>query len=170
MNLVSHLLGLFLALLTLPFPAYSHGNNPHTPSAKLAEVELEQKAWGIGSTGEHSSRVVEVTLDDTMRFEPGTLNFEKGETIRFRVTNKGRLMHEFVLGTKDQNQEHAELMKRVPNMEHEEPYMAHVQPGETVELIWNFNQAGQFEFACLIAGHYDAGMHGTLTVQSSEVK
>ena len=50
-------------------------------------------------------------------------------------------------------------------MEHDEPYMAHVPPGQTGEIVWTFNRAGRFEFACLIAGHYQDGMKGVITVE-----
>ena len=40
----------------------------------------------------------------------------------------------------------------------------HGPPGKTGEIIWTFNRAGQFEFACLIAGHYQGGMVGTIMV------
>ena len=60
---------------------------------------------------------------------------------------------------------HAEMMKKHPGMEHDEPYMAHVPPGKTGEIVWTFNRAGTFEFACLMAGHFEAGMIGRITVQ-----
>jgi uncharacterized cupredoxin-like copper-binding protein len=50
-------------------------------------------------------------------------------------------------------------------MEHDEPYMAHVAPGKTGEIIWTFNRAGEFDFGCLIPGHYDAGMVGKVVVK-----
>jgi len=87
--------------------------------------------------------------------------------VRFRVKNHGKAMHEFVIGTKAENAKHAELMIKFPNMEHDEPYMAHVAPGKTGEIVWTFNRAGTFEFACLIAGHYAAGMVGTIHVAAS---
>ena len=49
-------------------------------------------------------------------------------------------------------------------MEHDAPYMAHVAAGKSQDLVWKFNRAGQFDFACLIVGHYQAGMRGTFTV------
>ena len=72
-----------------------------------------------------------------------------------------------VIGTKTDLQEHAALMLKFPNMEHEEPYMAHVAPGKTGEIIWKFNKAGDFDFACLVAGHYQAGMVGKIKVVAS---
>ena len=53
-------------------------------------------------------------------------------------------------------------MAKFPTMEHNEPYMVHVPPGKMGEVIWNFNQQGEFDFACLMAGHYSAGMVGTI--------
>ncbi len=78
--------------------------------------------------------------------------------------NEGRMRHEVVIGTSDELAKHAALMAKFPNMEHDAPYMAHVSPGQSGEIVWHFNRAGSFEFACLIAGHYEAGMRGTLTV------
>ena len=105
-----------------------------------------------------------------MRFTPDKLEVKQGETIKFVLRNNGAVLHEFVLGTKKELEEHAALMVKFPTMEHEEPYMAHVAPGKTGEIIWTFNRAGDFDFACLIAGHYAAGMVGTVSVTSATAK
>ena len=99
-----------------------------------------------------------------MRFTPNALSFKQGETVRFVVKNQGKALHEMVIGTKKELDEHAALMLKFPKMEHDEPYMAHVAAGKSQELIWTFNRAGNFEFACLIADHYQAGMVGKITV------
>ena len=99
-----------------------------------------------------------------MRFTPELLDIKLGETIRFVAINDGDVLHEFVLGTKATNDEHAEMMLKFPGMEHDEPYMTHVDPSEAGEIIWTFNRAGNFDFACLIAGHYQAGMVGNIVV------
>lgn len=111
-----------------------------------------------------AKRTIAVGMADNMRFTPDKLAIKLGETIRFQVKNSGKVMHEFVIGTKAENDKHAEMMIKFPAMEHDEPYMAHVAPGKTGEIIWTFNRAGQFEFACLIAGHYQAGMVGKIMV------
>ena len=72
-----------------------------------------------------------------------------------------------MIGTKAENDKHAELMVKFPTMEHDAPYMAHVAPGKTSEIVWTFNRAGDFDFACLIAGHYQAGMVGKIKVVAS---
>jgi uncharacterized cupredoxin-like copper-binding protein len=89
---------------------------------------------------------------------------DEGEAVRFVVRNSGRMRHEMVIGTRDELAKHAAMMARFPDMEHDEAYMVHVDPGKTGEIVWHFNRAGSFEFACLIAGHYEAGMRGTITV------
>ena len=120
----------------------------------------------IGEPGVASrvTRTIDVEAADTMRFTPSHLEIRQGETLRLKVHNEGRVMHEFVLGTREELDAHAALMMKFPDMEHDEPYMAHVAPGRTGEIIWNFNRAGNFEFACLIAGHYAAGMVGVIKV------
>ena len=64
------------------------------------------------------------------------------------------------------NAKHPAMMVNVPNMEHDEPCMAHVPPGITGEIAWTSNRAGEYEFACLITGHCQSGMVGTLKVES----
>ena len=71
-----------------------------------------------------------------------------------------------MIGTKDELEAHAALMRKFPNMEHDEPYMAHMPAGQKGEIVWTFNRAGEFDFACLIAGHYQAGMVGKVRVKA----
>jgi uncharacterized cupredoxin-like copper-binding protein len=144
--------------------AYSHGSEHHGRPA--GPVVKEQKDWGIAGDAKAVSRTIEVSMGDDMRFAPDRIEARLGETLRFRVRNHGKLMHEFVIGTPAENAKHAEMMIRFPNMEHDEPYMEHVAPGKTGEIVWTFNRSGTFEFACLIAGHYQAGMIGTIRVGS----
>jgi uncharacterized cupredoxin-like copper-binding protein len=126
---------------------------------------MEQKDWGIGGNAKAVKRTVQIQMTDNMRFTPDRVEVQQGETVRFSLTNTGRVLHEMVLGTAPVLAEHAALMKRFPNMEHDEPYMAHVPPGKTGEIIWTFNRPGEFDFACLIAGHFEAGMVGKIVVQ-----
>ena len=100
-----------------------------------------------------------------MRFEPERLDVKLGETVRLTIHNDGKMLHELVIGTPRELQEHAALMLKFPGMEHDEPYMAHVNPGKNGQIVWHFNRAGTFEFACLIGGHYQAGMKGVILVQ-----
>jgi len=153
------------ALIAAPGMATAHADKPH--AANAGPVKKEQKPWGIAGDRRAVKRTIEIVMTDDMRFTPDRIDVRLGETIRLVHRNKGRVMHEFVLGTKQELEEHAVLMKKFPNMEHDEPYMAHVPPGQTAEMIWAFNRAGTFDFACLIAGHFDAGMIGKLVVSAT---
>ena len=76
----------------------------------------------------------EVPHEIHLRFSPDLVEVRQGETLKF------------------------------PGMEHDEPYMAHVAAGKAGQLVWTFNRAGEFDFSCLIAGHYQAGMTGKIRV------
>ena len=152
---------LFLATLLLPALARAHGEKAHGGGP----VVKEQKDWGIAGEARQARRTVEVRMGDNMRFTPDRISVTLGETVRFRVHNDGRMLHEFVIGTVAENARHAELMVKFPDMEHDEPYMAHVPAGQVGEIVWTFNRAGTFEFACLIAGHYSGGMKGVIEVK-----
>ena len=143
--------------------AFAHGDK----KSSNAPVVKEQTDWGIAGDASAVIRTVDVSMGDNMRFQPEKLEVRQGETIRFRVRNTGALLHEFVIGTPEENSKHAELMIKFPGMEHDAPYMAHVDSGKTGEIIWTFNKAGRFEFACLIAGHFQAGMVGNITVSAN---
>lgn len=142
--------------------AFAHGDSKSGHAAKPAKAE--QKPFGIAGDPKRVSRTVDITMSDDMRFSPSMLDVRLGETVRLRCRNSGKVMHELVIGTQEELAAHAELMKKFPGMEHEEPYMVHVAPGKSGSIVWNFNRAGQFKFACLIAGHFEAGMVGTVTV------
>ena len=147
------------------FPAWAHGTDAHAaPDASRPALSPVQKDWGLAGDGQHALRTITLTMTDDMRFTPDHFQVKRGETVRLRVVNQGQVMHEAVLGTRDSLDAHAQMMLKYPGMEHAEPYMAHVAPDQTEELVWNFNRAGSFDFACLIAGHYQAGMQGRFTV------
>jgi uncharacterized cupredoxin-like copper-binding protein len=148
-----------------PF-ALAHGekmhNGMHNP--KAAPLKMEQKPWGIAGVAKKSTRTIEIKMTDNMRFTPDVIRVKQGETVRLVHLNDGGVMHEFVLGTQQDLDEHAALMKKFPDMEHDEPYMAHVGPGQKGEIVWTFNRVGEFDFACLLPGHYEAGMVGKVKV------
>ena len=146
--------------------ATAHGDDKRP--AKTGAVKKEQMDWGIAGDARQAKRSLEVGMADSMRFTPERIAVKQGETVRFVVRNYGKQLHEFVIGTQAENRKHAELMLKFPNMEHDEPYMAHVTAGKSHKLIWTFNRAGTFDFACLIAGHYQAGMVGKITVLAAK--
>lgn len=124
----------------------------------------------IGKPGEaaQAKRIVDIVMkekeDGTMVFAPAVLKVKEGETVRLKFTNKGEMDHEFVMDTTEGVLEHKVLMEKFPEMEHADPNSIRLAPGATGEIIWTFANAGDFTFACLIPGHFDAGMKGDITV------
>ncbi len=149
-------------------PVWAHGNASHGAAAHGSHMAAkQQQAWGIAGEARQVQRTITLTMTDNMRFSPERIEVKQGETVRLRVRNAGKLLHELVIGTRETLAAHAEAMLKNPNMDHDEAHMVHVDPGKTGEIIWTFNRAGEFEFACLIAGHFQAGMKGTIRVVSS---
>lgn len=153
--------------LSVPVASWAHGqaHSAVKPASLAKEQTAEQTAWGIAGDVKAVSRTIEVRMTDDMRFTPKRIKVREGETVRFVVRNQGRMLHELVIGTKEALDEHGAMMLKFPAMEHDEAYMTHVKPApDRGVIIWNFNRPGEFQFACLIPGHYQAGMVGAITV------
>lgn len=126
----------------------------------------ESEDIGKPGVASKAARTVQIDMTDTMRFSPTSVSVKQGETIRFVVTNSGKVKHEMVLGTEKELKEHYEVMKKNPEMEHADENMVTVAPGKSGEIVWHFTKAGKIDFACLQPGHYDAGMKGAVNVAS----
>lgn len=110
------------------------------------------------------SREIIVEMGDRY-YHPKILQVKRGEQVRFVLRNDGYEDHEFLLATPEANLKHAEAMQKNPGMEHDEPNGIQLAPKKSGEVLWKFTKAGTFEFACLIAGHREAGMIGTVVVK-----
>ena len=136
----------------------------------------------IGEKGSEYSvdRVIKVSMYDNY-YKPNKFKIKKNETIKFVVENKGELVHEFNIATKEMHFKHQpEMMmmveheilladkidkKKMMEMSKKNPAMAHshsnsvlLSPGEKAELIWKFSNTVDLEAACNVPGHYDVGM------------
>jgi uncharacterized cupredoxin-like copper-binding protein len=141
-----------------------------TVQAGPGEAGHSHETFSAGEPGnpKRASRTVQVTMremDGRMVFIPERIEVRRGEQIRFILRNNGELDHEFMLATTDENLKHAELMKKFPDMEHDDPNGKQVAPKKTGELLWRFTKAGTFEYGCLIPGHREAGMTGYIVVK-----
>jgi uncharacterized cupredoxin-like copper-binding protein len=110
-------------------------------------------------------RTITVDMNDQMRFSPEKVTIERGETVKFIVKNSGKIKHEMVLGSMKELKEHAEMMRKMPEMEHADENMVTVDSGKSGEIVWQFSKAGTFDFACLQPGHFEAGMKGQVVVK-----
>src|SRR5215471_14621487 len=161
---------------TLPAPeldAARHFAPGQTPRAVGAGARLYahegEEHFSAGEPGDPRKpfRVVEVTMQERygrMSYQPNALEVNHGEQIKFVIANAGLLAHEFILANTADNLKHAALMRKYPDMEHDDPNGKTVQPGAKTEMLWRFTKTGTFEFSCLIPGHREAEMVGTITV------
>jgi uncharacterized cupredoxin-like copper-binding protein len=172
-------IGVSLALLAFSASAWAHGGSEQKQPLKKQTQAAEETTFGKAGDPRKVTRTVHVGMHDTMRFsasDAGTkrvgarggpsseIRVNQDDTVKFVVANDGKTMHEMVIGTMKELKAHAELMKKHPGMEHDEPYMAHVAPGKKEEIVWQFTKPGEFFYACLLPGHFEAGMIGKIVV------
>ena len=154
-------------LTALLFASWAQLSATH---AAPGEAGHSHETFSAGEPGnpKRPSRTVQITMrekDGKMLFIPDRVEVKKGEQIRFVLRNNGELDHEFMLANTEENIKHAELMKKFPEMEHDDPNGKQLAPKKTGELLWRFNKAGTFEYGCLIPGHREAGMTGYVIVK-----
>jgi uncharacterized cupredoxin-like copper-binding protein len=137
-------------------------------------IAAERTAFGVAGDPARVTRTVAIDMTDDMRYAPPAVDVKQGDTVRFVVVNKGGTAHELVLGTKAEIDKHAKAMKSAPvsaehashmHHMHASPSMVHLEAGKSGEIVWRFTPAGTFEYACLLPGHYEAGMKGSITVK-----
>lgn len=149
-----------LLAITLSSSAFAGGNH-----AGGHGHDDEDMAIGKPGVAARVNRTITIEMNDSMRYTPADVQVKQGETIRFVVKNVGKVKHELSLGTQQELLEHLEQMKKFPDMEHDEPSKITLVPGKQGEIIWQFTQAGPVNFACLMPGHYEAGMKGVVRVE-----
>jgi uncharacterized cupredoxin-like copper-binding protein len=132
---------------------------------KRKSASGDETAFGREGDPRKVKRVVTIEMSDAMRYFPDQIRVKKGQVVRFVVRNAGELPHEMVLGTMDDLKKHAAMMKKNIELDHDEANVAHVDPGGTGSIVWHFTRAGEFYYGCLVPGHFEAGMIGTVVVR-----
>lgn len=179
---------LAFSLLVFAPAALANGGHDHADRSSKAEADAGRghagDAHGHGHGGDfaagHPGEPGEV--DRTIRIEAQDIDFseeqievEAGETVRFVIENTGELVHDFTIGTAEAQAAHrremAEMLAQKPDPaslitahHHGGANAVMLAPGETKELIWTFEDAGEVEFACNVPGHDEAGMHGDVVI------
>ena len=140
--------------------------------AAPGEPGHSHKTFAAGEPGDPKkpvARTMEVTMqeaeDAKMLFSPARIEVKRGEQVRFVLKNVGKVDHEFMLDSVENNAKHKVQMEKNPDMEHDDPNGKRLAPKGSSEIVWRFTKAGTFEFACLIPGHYESGMKGTVVVK-----
>ena len=145
-------------MTTFASPAFADAGHSHG----------DQRPYGEPGDPSKPAKVVQVTMlekeDGSMVFEPRELTIKRGQQVKFVLGNNGELDHEFVVATVEDNLKHAIEMQKNPDMEHDDPNAKRLAPGSKSEIVWKFTKAGKFDFSCLIPGHRESGMFGTIVV------
>lgn len=81
-----------------------------------------------------------------------------GEEYTFVVSNSGMMVHELVI-------EPAGTIDEPLEKDDEESEIEDIEPGDTAEMTWTFDDAGAYQYACHIPGHYELGMVLEFTVE-----
>lgn len=140
-------------------------------AASPGESGHRHATYAAGEPGDPKkpARTVPITMkeldDGRMVFVPETVEVRKGDQVRFVLKNAGKGDHEFMLDTVERNAKHKAAMEKNPDMEHDDPNGKRLSPDQSAEIVWRFTKPGQFEYACLIPGHLEAGMKGTVVVK-----
>lgn len=109
-------------------------------------------------------------------FSPRTITLVAGQTVTLKLRNAGTLEHEFMAGrapTPSKGYAEDWLKQAVPGLaNHTHPGEVHLGEGIRVSADWGDQvklvvplEKGTFEFGCFVAGHYEAGMRGTIIVR-----
>ena len=150
------------ALVCMAFAgtAYAAGSHEHGHGHGHADFKVGQPATGM------PDRVIVVSMHDTMKFvfSPEFTDLHDGEVIRFEVRNDGAIAHEFSIGNAEEQAGHAQMMREMPNMKHDDPNAVMLDPGQSASITWRFKGDDTVVFSCNIPGHFEAGMHHELAI------
>ncbi len=169
-----------LTVFTFSFLGFNlaHAGGGHDHEKKV-QIEKTHQHGEHHDHGQHKSQVgspalannadktIHVTMLDSMKYEFNQkLHIRRNEVIRFVVTNKGKITHEFSIGNAEEQRKHAEMMRKMPEMKHEDGNTLSLKPGDSGEVTWKFQGDTAIVFACNIPGHFEAGMFAKVTVKT----
>lgn len=153
-------------LALLPALALAHGEHaPLDPDMKIPDrIEAVESPFGRMGARREATRVIEVQVDAQQRVAPATLDFSHGETIHFRARNDGDTVCQFLLGTVEDIRAQYDMTRQFPGGVFDSPSSQRLRPGRSAEIVWEFTRVGEFAYACVSGGEFDAGRLGTIRV------
>jgi uncharacterized cupredoxin-like copper-binding protein len=155
-------------LIAVGTTALQAGTSPSNEPHQRAYETADHDPIGKPNDGAFVDRTIKVSIKETqsgnMLFEPDAIQIASGSVVRFVITNSGALEHEFMLGSFDEIAKHQQWMRKFPDMAHDYANSVSIRSGEVEELVWQFSDVTNMEFACLIPGHREAGMWGVIMV------
>lgn len=153
------------AAVAADVPSHEAAQAHKKAQKKAGARAATDKPFGRAGDPRKVNRVITIDMSDTMQFFPSEIRVKRGDTIRFVLRNGGEHPHEMVLGTMDELKKQAGLVRKNVKRERGEAHAAHVEPGASGRIVWQFTKPGEFHYACLVPGNFEAGMIGTIVVR-----
>ena len=156
-----------IALIALLIGAGALALATKTDATKAMSGDASAMSMATTSSIPLADRSIAIETTDELRFNLSDIDVREGETIAFTITNSGSIEHEFVIGDAKVQAEHEAEMASggMGEMDKDEGNAVSIPAGKTATLIYTFDKPGTLLYGCHVAGHYAAGMEGTITVQ-----
>ncbi|WP_264876838.1 copper-resistant cuproprotein CopI [Vibrio agarivorans] len=147
-----------------------HGSMDHSSMdhsqmdlSKMDHSNMSMKgmsAVGMPAHGAKPDKVVHVILSDDMTIDfKRDVKIEPNDVVQFVVMNTGKMDHEFVIGSHEEQQAHREMMATMEgDHHHDSGNSVTVAPGKAKQILWHFHGEKEVEFACNMLGHAESGM------------
>jgi uncharacterized cupredoxin-like copper-binding protein len=153
-----------LALAAAALLAACGDSGSNQPPGTETSMDHGAMSSGTQPPSGQAARTIKVTASDQLRFQPASVPVMDGETVAFTVTNTGKMAHEFVIGDQAFQDQHEKEMAGQTMPMVDDADGVGLPAGATKTLTYTFKQPGVLLYACHIAGHYQAGMKGTITI------
>jgi uncharacterized cupredoxin-like copper-binding protein len=139
---------------------------PYDPPITIKKSRAaSERPFGREGDPRKVKRVIRIEMSDTMRYFPAEFRVKRGDTVRFVLKNTGKMPHDMVIGSMDELKKRAALVKENGDAPLKGAAAARVAPGGSARLVWQFTRPGEYYYGCLVPGHFDAGMIGTIVVR-----
>ncbi len=117
----------------------------------------------VGIAGAQGSAAeVTVTVKE-FKVEMSSTTIPANTPVKFSVTNSGAIAHEIVLEKAGTVDEPLELACGGGDCKADESEIEDIAPGTSKSGVWTL-EPGQYQLACHVPGHFEAGMLQTFTV------
>lgn len=133
----------------------------------LVLMSLLGLALFAAACSSQSQSDIEVSVQDEFKFNPDTITVRAGQEVTITFNNTGAVEHSFNVLKAGEELDH--VVEDIGDEEHlHEALLFDIHetaPGESESGTFTMpSEAGEYTIACLIPGHVEAGMVGTLEV------
>ncbi len=121
----------------------------------MVALTLAACAGSASGAAANTSAPVQITLSE-FKIDSSLTTFAMNTPYHFVIKNTGSAAHEWTIMPRGETDVSKALVKVGQDR---------LTPGTTVTQDFTFTKPGQYEFACHVPGHYEAGMKLEIVVQ-----